>query len=241
MNKKLFLLLGVLIGLFYGVNAQFAIHPYIDVGDHNASEGGYVRNAVRANYPFQKYFFAGGLQFDIISANTNTLTGVDFLAGRNFIVQNTPFYVNGFWMLNRFSDLMYETNWGGRIGSQKLPHFLVEFGVNFKTYRINSSARDQFGIPKSDSRLSENFNLTYQMAYYVKPHSSDWNIRLLCANVDYYLINQSTNPLFSLQGWCKITPRLTICADTWYKQAGVFNFYANYFGYFFRGGIKLEL
>jgi hypothetical protein len=34
---------------------------------------------------------------------------------------------------------------------------------------------------------------------------------------------------------------LTLYLDTWYKQSGVFNINANYFGYFFRGGVKWDI
>lgn len=73
------------------------------------------------------------------------------------------------------------------------------------------------------------------------PHNHNWNLGLTITNIDYYTINQSTNPIFNLQMKYDLKPNLSVRIDSWYKQAGIFNIYANYFGYFFRGGVKWEI
>jgi len=224
-----------------GINAQIKLQSYIDIGENNVSEGVFIKNVYRSSYQYQKYNVEAGMQFDLQSNNPNTLTGFDIIGSREFSIKDFPFDVKGFFILNRFSDLLYETNWGVRIETRKLGHFLFELGTNFKTYTINSAAREEYNINKSDSKLRENFNLMYMITAYLKPHNNDWNVGLSFTNVDYYIINQSTNPVFNLQMTYKLKSNLTLYLDTWYKQAGIFNINANYFGYFFRGGIKWEI
>jgi len=224
-----------------GINAQIELHSYIDIGENNVSEGIFIKNAYRGSYQYQKYDIEAGLQFDLKSNNPNIPTGIDIIGLREFSVKDFPFNIKGIFILNRFSDLLYETNWGVRVETRKYEHFLFELGTNFKTYTINSAAREEYNINKSDSKLHENFNLVYVLTAYFKPHDNGWNVGLSCTNIDYYIINQSTNPVFNLQMRYKLKSNTTLYLESWYKQAGIFNIYANYFGYFFRGGIKWEI
>ena len=144
-------------------------------------------------------------------------------------------------MLNRFSDIFYENNWGVRIANKYYRHFIYELGINNKTYVVNSSAREEYDIDKANNKLHENFNLIYMVSVFLKPPDNKWNVGISCTNIDYYIINQSTNPVFNLQLKYKLKSNLNLFLDSWYKQAGMLNINANYFGYFFRGGIKWEI
>lgn len=213
----------------------------MDVGKNNVSEGVFFKNAYRGCYQYQKFNIEAGMQFDLISKNPNTFTGFDIVGSRKSLIRDFPFDIKGFFMLNRFSDILYETNWGARIKTRKYEHFLFELGINNKTYVINSKARAEYDIDKTDSKLREYYNFLYSISAYLKPHTYNWNIGLSCTNIDYYRINQSTNPVFNLQLKYKLKSNLTLYLDSWYQQAGIFNINANYFGYFFRGGIKWEI
>jgi hypothetical protein len=224
-----------------GTDAQIKIQTYIDIGKNNVSEGVFIKNAYRISYQYQKYNVEAGIQFDLYSNNPNTITGIDITGSREFSIKDFSFDVQGFYILNRFSDLLYGTNWGLMIETRSLRHFLFELGTNFKTYTVTAAAREDYDINRPDSKLHENFNLMYVITAYLKPHNNDWNVGLSCTNVDHYIINQSTNPVFNLQMTYKLKPNLTLNFETWYKQAGIFNINANHFGYFFRGGIKWEI
>jgi hypothetical protein len=241
-NKLKYLLpIFILLTSVNGIRAQIILQSYIEIGANNVSEGVFVKNVFRSSYHSNKYNFEAGMQFDLISNNPNTFTGLDIIASREMLIRDFPFDIKGFFMLNRFSDIMYETNWGVRIETRKLQHFLFELGTNLRTYTIHSAARVEYNIDKSNSKLNENFNLMYVISAYLKPYNNDWNVGLSCTNVDYYIINQSTNPVFNLQMTYKPKSNLTLYLDTWYKQSGVFNINANYFGYFFRGGVKWDI
>jgi len=241
-NKLRYLLsICILAFSFNGIRAQINLGSYLDIGENNVSEGIFIKNAYRGSYQYEKYMVEAGMQFDLISNNPNIFSGLDIIGSREFLIGNFPFDVKGFFMLNRFSDIMYETNWGVAVETRKPEHFLFELGTFFRTYAINSEARNEYDINKSDSKLKENFNLMYVISAYVKPYDHYWNVGLSCTNVDYYIFSQSTNPGFNLQMKYKPKSNLTLCFDAWYRQAGVLNISANYFGYFFRGGVKWEI
>ena len=223
------------------VNAQVKLQSYIDIGENNVSGGVFVKNVYRSSYQYQKYNAEAGLQFDLVSNNPNKVSGLDIGGSRKSFIRDYPFDIKGFFILNRFSDLQHETNWGIRIETRKPEHFLLGLGTGFRTYAINSSAIDKYNVSKTNAKLRENFNLLYNISAYLKPHDHDWNIGLSCTNVDYYIINQSTNPVFNLQMKYKLKSKLTIYLDSWYKQAGIFNINANHSGYFFRGGVQWEI
>lgn len=224
-----------------GTNAQPILESYIDIGESNVSEGIFIKNAYRGGYDYYKYYVEAGIQFDLKSNNPNTITGLDITGSREFSVRDFPLDVKGFFMLNRFSDLFYETNWGLKTETKKFEHFLFVLGTNFKTYSINSDAREEYNLEKSDSKQRENFNLLYMITAWLKPQNNHWNVGLSCTNIDYYIINQSTNPVFNLKVNYKMKSDINLYMEAWYKQAGIFNINANYFGYFFRGGLRWNI
>lgn len=241
MSLKYLLSICILLTSEIGIYAQINLQSYFDIGKNNVSEGVFIKNVYRSNYQYQDYTIEAGVQFDLVSPNPNALTGIDIICSGAFLIKNFPFNAKGFFMLNRFSDLQYETNFGFRLETKRFQHFLFEMGTNFKTYTINSAAREEYNISKQNSKLSENFNLIYLATVYLKPHQNKWNAGLSFTNIDYYIINQSTNPVLNLQLRYRLGPKMSCYLESWYKSAGVFNINANYFGYFFRGGINLEL
>lgn len=231
----------MLIIVVHNMDAQLKLESFIDIGENNVSEGVYIKNAYRGNFQYKKYNIEAGIQFDIKSRNPNTLTGIDVIGSRKFLIKNFPFDVKGFFMLNRFSDILYETNYGLRLKTNKLKNVLLEIGTNFKTYSINAAARKEYNIDKSNSKLNENFILMYLVSVYLKSHDSDWNVGFSFTNFDYYTIDQLTNPVINLQMSYKLKPNLTLHLDSWYRRSGIFNISANHFGYFFRTSLKWKI
>jgi len=230
-----------LLTTVYAVRAQINLHSYLEIGKNNTLNEVYIKNAYRGGYQFREFDLEAGIQFDIQSNNPNTLTGIDIIGSGKFSIKDFPFDVKAFFILNRFSDLLYETNLGLRIETKKLEHFVFGVGTNFKTYSINSGARETYNIDKANSKIHENLGLLYLITAYLKPHHNVWNIGLSCTNIDFFLINQPSNPVFNLQMKYKPKSNLSLHFDSWYKQAGMLNIYANYFGYFFRGGIICKI
>ena len=240
-NLKYLLSVLMIIIVVHSMDAQLELESFIDIGENNVSEGTYIKNAYRSNYQYKKYNIQAGIQFDIKSSNPNALTGIDFIGSRKFLIKNFSFDAKGFFMLNRFSDLLFETNYGIKLETKKLKNILFVVGTNFKTYTINATTRKEYDIDKSNSKLNEDFMVMYLVSIYLKAHDSDWNIGFSLTNFDYYKIDQLVHPLVNLQMKYQLKPNLTLYLDSWYRRSGIFNISANHFGYFFRGGIKWKI
>lgn len=231
----------MLIFSVFEVNAQVGIRTYFDVGENAVSEGHFLKSAIRGEISLNEYEIESGLQFDLLSSNPNMLSGFDVLGRRKFTVKEFPFDVKLFFLLNRYSDLLNEINWGVRAGTKHFIHWELELGSNSKSYLINKKARERNNIDKAESVVTEAIDLTYLVAYFLKPHENDWNVGLSLTNVDYFLFNQSTNPSFNLLTYYKPCENLKVDLRACYLPVGVFNIYTSYFGYYFRGGVTWEI
>jgi hypothetical protein len=68
-----------------------------------------------------------------------------------------------------------------------------------------------------------------------------WNIGFSFTNIDYFIINQETNPVINLQGKYDVSKSLTLFLESWYKSSGAFNLSVNSFGFFFRTGVLWKI
>jgi hypothetical protein len=107
-------------------------------------------------------------------------------------------------------------------------------GQDFKTYRVREKA---ISYEVEANVLRENFNLIYNIAYFVNGPEQPWNISLSLTNRDHFLINQETNPMLNLKAEYLVAPGMSLYLENWYKSAGSLNISAHYFGYFLRTGL----
>lgn len=211
------------------------------MGQTQISNGIFSNSALRSQFQFLDYKIEGGLELGIKNNKPHFISAFDFIASKTVQFKEIPFEIKAYLMYNQFSNLLYESNVGVRTSFNKLQHWHLEIGSNFKTYTIVPSARKKYEISETDRRISENFNLIYQFSAYLKPHVHSWNIGISMTNIDYFIINQPTNPVFNLRAKYCSNKKLTWNLETWYKPAGVFNIYAQYFGYFVRGGVEWKI
>jgi hypothetical protein len=69
-----------------------------------------------------------------------------------------------------------------------------------------------------------------------------WNIYLNLSNFERFIIEQEINPMLNLGfTWQKEQNAPKLFADIWYQTAGFNNIRVNYFGWFFRTGVKWEI
>ena len=132
-----------------------------------------------------------------------------------------------------------ESNWG-ILANIERKHFTWKLGTEFRTYHVTKEAIENFDI-ESNKNLHENWNMMYLLGYNLYPADNLWNIGIAITNIDHFIINQETNPMFFLQGKYKVSLPLTIYFESWYKSAGTLNISANYFGFLFRTGLIWEL
>jgi len=231
----LFLFLLAVIGP--DLSGQPKIKFYTEVSENSVSEGLYVRSALIGSFRAGNNQLEAGLEDNLINGNGIILTGYVVKASRDFRIKNRMLRLKAFRLWTASSDILKQTNSGFSLSvSQKHFDFLV--GTNFRTYSFRKKAFDELGIVGNADAIHENFNLMYSICYNIRPSFARWNTGLTITNNDYFLINQETNPFVNLHGFFKIKPHVSVFAEIWYKNAGLFNMSTNYFGYTMRGGIS---
>lgn len=242
-KHKLKYLFSIILGLVFSVSltAQINLATHFDIGENNVSNGVYFKNSSFVSYQYQKLHFTGGVQLDIKSAADNVFTGMTLIAGRDFSIKEFPFEMEGFILYNPFSSWVHEFNWGFLAKVQR-KHFAFKLGTNFRTYSLSSTAQSNSNS-ESNEKIHENWNLMYFIRYNLKPVDYKWNVGISITNIDYFLINQETNPMFNLNGKYDFSEDLSLYSELWYKASGISNISVNYFGFFIRTGLvwKIDL
>ncbi len=210
-----------------------------DVGKTNVSEGFYSKVLSTGSYDFGMHSVSAGIQLDLKSQNPNTFSGTSLKVGRRFSIREQPMQADAFFVLHRFSELLYETNWGV-LAETRQKNFRFQLGTGFRAYRYTRDAIDEYNINKNNT-LRENFVILYLLGYTLKPDDHHWNLGAAITNIDHFVINQETNPLIMVHGSYRLMPRLSLNMETWYKSAGAFNLSVNYFGFFIRTGLRWDV
>ncbi len=238
LRARVFLFLtAMLLSGFLGAQSGFSL--FGDVGKTNVSEGFYSKAVSLGEYDRGMHSFAAGIQLDLRSANPNTFSGASLRAGRRFSIREQPMQADAFFVLHRFSELLYETN-GGVLAEIRQNNFRFQLGTGFRAYRYTREAIDEYNINKNNT-LRENFVVLYLLGYTLKPDDHHWNLGAAVTNIDHFIINQETNPLIMVHGTYRLMPQLSLNMETWYKSAGAFNLSVNYFGFFVRTGLRWDV
>ncbi|MCK9611620.1 MAG: hypothetical protein WC401_12425 [Bacteroidales bacterium] len=234
--KKISYSIILLVGFLSGLNvcAQVHFNIYTEAGKNNVSEGFYMKTAAIGTIWLAKNRIELGGQFDVISPNNNRSQALLVNYTREFPLKKLSLEPQCFFMYNHFSEVLFETNWGVTLGAG-FRHFYLKLGTNFRTYGIPKNAIKKYDITNHEN-IHENFNIMYSASYFVKLPEHKWNIGITLTNIDNFLINQETNPVFYLHGKYQINQLFTIYSEAWYKSAGAFNLSVNPFGFFIRTG-----
>lgn len=220
--------------------SQSELHLYTDAGTSNVSQGYFLKSATVGYFVFGNNQLETGFLLNLIDNNENTLSGIRVLISRDLKIRQKPFNIKGFLLETAHSDILRETNWGALV-QFNTDHFDVHIGTNFRTYAFREMAINVYHMNRKFTKINEPFNLMYEISYNLKPPANCWNLGISVTNIDKFKITQETNPLFNLHGQYKISKPICLVSQIWYEPAGIFNIYANYFGFFVRTGIIWNL
>lgn len=218
--------------------AQIKTFTYFDLGETEVSNGMFLKNSFGCELKHNSWILEPAIQLDYISESSNFLSGVTITGGREFKIWKYPMEVKGFYLLDISAENFYESNWGAYLHFKRSKHFRFKLGLNNRTYTIYKSIREENNIKTEDAKLREYFNLIYCFGAFLKPVEHNWNVGIHITNFDYFLMNQSTNPIFNIQGKYKYKSKFEFFSELWYKEAGMFNISVNNFGYTIRIGMK---
>lgn len=238
LSFKYFLIISGLI-VSGTLSAQLNISGLSDFGKNNVSEGIFLNSSILSNYQLDKNSIEFASQFNIISNTKRIFSSMYVKAARDLNLKNFPFTIQGFYLYNNFSELLFEYNYGGLI-QIKRNRYIIKIGTNFKTYGINKQAQNNYQI-ESNTTLHENWDLMYAAYVFLKQKDNKYNLGLGVSNFDYFIINQKSNPVININGNYYLNPEINLFVELWMKSSGAFNMSVNYFGFLFRTGLTWEI
>ncbi len=223
----------------FNLVAQAGLSAYNDIGKNNVSQGIFIKSATMAYYKSGKNRLETGFQTDLKN-NKFSFSGYTLSASRILKIKKIPIELKGFCTLIYPSEIFEETNWGALL-KMRQKHFEMAIGTNFKSYNFRQKAVEDYNIDPKHTKVHEIYNIMYSFSYYLKPADDSWNIGLSVTNIDHFIINQETNPVFNLTCLYRISSPVCLYMQAWYKCAGITNLELNHFGFFFRTGIIWDI
>lgn len=236
--NKLFVIIFLLL-LHSVVNAQFSATLYDVVGKNNASEGAYLKAATIVSFKYKKTMIEGGIQADIISNNSNLISGYHLNASRSFIFKPLDIKIQPFWLYAPFGDLVFQRDMGF-LFKFNIKQFHLYLGVDFKNFGYSSYAIEIYHLEKEHWHKFDNWNMLYNIQYFLWPMHTRYNLSIALTDYEQFLINDSSNPEILLCGKY-VLPYWTFFAETSYRAAGFFNLTPTHFGFLVRTGVTFNL
>ena len=229
----------LLLVLFLSVStkdlwAQFAVENTWKIGQHNVSDGTYLKTTFSGYYSSKNFNINTQLQFDIINPQQRVFSGFEINASRDSVFTKFPTKMAIQYQLLPFSETLRESNIS-IIASKHHKGLSYALGLNFRTYTYTRQATEDYDI--EERRYHENFGLLYNIGYTYTPYNNTWNVGLFFTNWDDFLINQDMNPFLQLRAQYQINTQWLLTAEGNYIKAGIFNGSSNYYGYFIKTGI----
>ncbi len=117
-------------------------------------------------------------------------------------------------------------------------HIDLTLGTGFKIYAFSQKSRSAYNIEGTVSKINENFNLLYSISFHINKPGRKWDAGIAITDLDYFVINQSTNPSISIFAHLKLNESLSLTVRAACKTAGLINMHCDIFGYFLRTGIS---
>lgn len=219
--------------------AQVSLETYSDLGHSNVSEGVFLKTSANLSYNFKQSGINAGIQNEIISNNKSFFSGFSLNFFHNFNIKQKAHKIKAFAMTYNLSDFVIERNYGVLFSNDN-QRFIYKLGTGFKSIGFTKNALENFGI-NSNKQVFEIFNPLYSFSYFLYKPDNKWNVGICITNLDYFAINQATNPMTNVKGYYKINESVRLFAEFCYKTSGAFNLHVNYYGLNFRPGIIWEI
>lgn len=220
---------------------QLSLAGYLEGGNNAVYNSSYFNCSVLPSYGIRNLKLESGFSWTFADHQEKYFEGyfIHTSVDVNLFNKN-KLKLAGLYLWKPFSDELREVNWGFTV--TWLPgHFKFVLGNNHRTYKYSVKSSYLNELSRESSRITEPWNLVYEVRYALNNDEKPWNVAFALANFDYFLINQETNPMFHLRATYSILSHTDVIMDIWYKNAGMFNMKVNHFGYSFRLGLQWEI
>lgn len=221
------------------LRAQFRITLYEDIGENNVVASPFFKTATIVSYQYDNYMLSMGNRWDFNKQTNAFIPDIYINYTQKIPFMKQAFDWQAFFLYVPFSKFIYEID-GGLLASYSLQRLRLKLGTHFRMFGLTRAiVKDNAFTDKRN--IFEHFNVIYLISYYVNRPVKRWNIGFTITNIDYFTINQETNPIFNVQISCDVNPTFSLFCEGWYKSAGAFNLSVNPFGFFIRSGCLCKI
>jgi len=238
MNRKYHVLVPVILvwfGMFINGHSQVQLSGTIAAG-HTSNLGAFGSYAFMADYRYGQIGARFGISALPSSSREIFLNGIYIQGEYLFQIRERPLTVQAKYLWKPVSHEIREMDIAIAL-DYSLDHWYFLLGNNYRRYGLRKSFREAHGYDRSESSITEPWNLMYTVSYKVFPPEHVWNLSASFTNIDFFQMAQETNPMFNLKGLYTPRPGLDLTLESWYMSAGLFNIQVDYYGFFFRIGI----
>ncbi len=222
------------------LSAQFKIELFTGVAVNPIDQPFLASAGFSPGFQYKRFAIDYSMDFNINKREQKVINAVSTNLGYKFKIleNNSALYL--FYCNKPVSQMMKINNMGLKLDFN-LKKWAFTLGNNFNFYKFSDNAVEVYNIT-DNHYLLEAANLMYSIRYNFMDQGNPWNVYLNLSNFERYIIEQEINPMLNLGfTWQKEQAAPKLFADLWYQTAGFNNIRVNYFGWFFRTGIKWEI
>jgi hypothetical protein len=226
-----------LLVLCPSLKAQNSLEAFLDIGKTQVSEGLYSQISNFGCFEKAKWGIQGGYQIGLVQPQDVILNSWKVSPYGIIKIGSIPLDLGGEYLWTAFSPDLRVTNWT-IFARTRLTHWQFVLGTNTRTYRLSHKAAESVG---NDSRITEKWNVMYQVKYLLKPYENRWNLSGTFTNYDRFIIQQENNPMVNLRFDYSTSAHLSLYSELWYKQSGWMVIKVTYYGMFIRLGLLWKI
>jgi hypothetical protein len=219
------------------LKSQIKIQSLLDIGSTQISDGFYSQFSAIGSFEQRKWGVQGGTQLGLIQPQDVIFNSWYASPYAKLKIGNTPLVLGGEYLWIAISPDLRETNWLV-FARTSLTHWELGLGTSTRTYRLSYKAEQPF---ESDSRITERWNIMYNLKYLIKPPENKWNLSFTLTDFDHFIIMQENNPMYNMRFDYKLSAPLSLYSELWYKSAGLMVIKVTYYGMFLRLGLLWDI
>jgi hypothetical protein len=222
------------------LSAQFKIELFTGVAVNPIDQPCLASAGFSPGFQYKRFAIDYSMDFNINKRDQKALNAISANLVYKFYIFKNASALSLFYCNKPVSQMMKINNTGLKLDFN-LKKWTLALGNNFNFYKFNDNAVEVYGIT-DNHYLLEAANLMYAIRYNLMEQGNPWNIYLNLSNFERFIIEQEINPMLNLGfTWQKEQNAPKLFADIWYQTAGFNNIRVNYFGWFFRTGVKWEI
>lgn len=217
--------------------SQMSVDLSFCSGSNYVSEGQYAKLSTQLSYKYLGWNFSLGAGTVFSHAREKKLDAVRVSLSKDFRIKGKQVTTHIFYQQSPFSVRLNDQT-AGLLLNHKSRRWYFDLGANTRFYSFTKGYKATTNY--TEKIIWEPVNVMYRLTWH-KPIGNKFEINPSITNFDQFIIQQETNPFILIDFGYKFNEKSKMYFDAVYQQAGFFNIRVNYFGYYLRGGYKMDI